>query len=98
MVVTEVEYEKCRPSQPVFFDNDGDTLYNLTQPGLFYIISGVATHCQKGFKMVVKVLEPESLPPPPPAAPAKRSFSTAAVFGAPEFVPLAASLAGVMLM
>lgn len=94
MVVTEEEYEKCRPSQPDFFDNDGDTLYSLTQPGLYYFISGVATHCQKGLKMVVKVLEPES---PPSSPPAKRS-SAAAVFGAPEFVPLAAALAGVMLM
>lgn len=101
MTVREEEYEKCRVSHPIFFSNGGDTSYNLTHPGLFYFISGVATHCQKGLKMVVKVLEPEleSLPPPPPTTPSKKSgAATAALFGASEFVPLAASLAGVIFM
>ncbi|XP_057804629.1 early nodulin-like protein 6 [Salvia miltiorrhiza] len=97
MVVTEEEYEKCRSSHPVFFANNGDTAFVLERPGLFYFISGVATHCQRGLKMIVKVLEPES--PPQTAAPAEKSAAVSAVFAAAEFVFLAAaSLLGVVFM
>ncbi|KAH6777782.1 early nodulin-like protein 6 [Perilla frutescens var. frutescens] len=99
MVVREEEYEKCRSSHPMFFSNNGDTVFELDQPGLFYFISGVATHCQRGLKMIVKVLEPES-PSKTAAAPSKKSAATAAVvLGGPEFIPLAlSSLVGVIFM
>ncbi|KAB2002062.1 hypothetical protein ERO13_D11G038533v2 [Gossypium hirsutum] len=50
------EYDKCQTSHPQFFSNNGDTDYKLDQPGLFYFISGATGHCQRGQKMVVKVL------------------------------------------
>ncbi|KAK6145524.1 hypothetical protein DH2020_022344 [Rehmannia glutinosa] len=84
LVVTEEEYEKCRSSHPIFFSNNGDTVFTLDRPGLFYFISGVAGHCQKGLKMIVKVLEPAS---PPQAA--NEHSSAALVFAAPEFIPMA---------
>ncbi|XP_041993702.1 mavicyanin-like [Salvia splendens] len=81
MVVTEEEYEKCRSSHPVFFANNGDTAFALERPGLFYFISGVSTHCQRGLKMIVKVLEPDSPPPP------RMESAAAALFPAAAFVP-----------
>ncbi|OMO63837.1 Plastocyanin-like protein [Corchorus olitorius] len=69
LVVREAEYDKCQaPSHPEFFSNNGDTVFRLDRPGLFYFMSGVTGHCQKGQKMIIKVLEleTESLPPQSP--------------------------------
>ncbi|KAL2248927.1 mavicyanin-like [Sesamum indicum] len=72
MTVAEEEYERCRSSHPVFFSNNGDTVFMLDRPGLFYFISGVSGHCQRGLKMVVKVLEhgssPQAAADPPPTS------------------------------
>ncbi|KAL3644918.1 hypothetical protein CASFOL_010098 [Castilleja foliolosa] len=62
LVVTEADYEKCRSTHPIFFYNNGDTVFTLDRPGLFYFISGVAGHCQRGVKMIVKVLDSQSPP------------------------------------
>ncbi|XP_022736648.1 piriformospora indica-insensitive protein 2-like [Durio zibethinus] len=63
LVVTQEEYDKCQPSDhPQFFSNNGDTVYKLDRPSLFYFISGVTGHCQKGQKMIIKVLEPATPP------------------------------------
>ncbi|KAH9778464.1 Phytocyanin domain-containing protein [Citrus sinensis] len=60
MAVTEVEYKKCRSSHPLFYSNNGNTVYKLGKPGLFYFISGVSGHCERGLKMIIKVLETPS--------------------------------------
>lgn len=65
LVVTEQEYEKCRSAHPIFFSNNGDTEFKFDHPGLYYFISGVSGHCDRGLKMIVKVLDPEILSPPP---------------------------------
>ncbi|KAF5734086.1 early nodulin-like protein 1 [Tripterygium wilfordii] len=65
LVVTEEEYEKCRSSHPLFFSNNDDTVFTLDRPGLFYFISGVDGHCERGQKMIIKVLQIESPPPQP---------------------------------
>lgn len=62
LAVTQEEYEKCKSAHPKFFSNNGNTVYNLDRPGLFYFISGVSGHCERGLKMIVKVLEPVSPP------------------------------------
>ncbi|XP_068307281.1 early nodulin-like protein 6 [Pyrus communis] len=62
MVVTKDEYEKCHSAHPIFFSNNGATTFTLDRPGLFYFVSGVAGHCQRGQKMIIKVLEPASPP------------------------------------
>ncbi|XWS37198.1 hypothetical protein CRYUN_Cryun19dG0022500 [Craigia yunnanensis] len=62
LVVTEEEYDKCQPSHPQFFSNNGDTVFKLDRSGLFYFISGVTGHCQKGQKMIIKVLETATPP------------------------------------
>ncbi|KAL5714383.1 hypothetical protein ACHQM5_016350 [Ranunculus cassubicifolius] len=64
LAVTKQEYEKCRSAHPVFFSNNGDTDYKFEHPGLYYFISGVTGHCERGLKMIIKVLDTENLSPP----------------------------------
>ncbi|XP_060676350.1 early nodulin-like protein 5 [Ziziphus jujuba] len=64
MEVTEEEYGKCHSTHPLFFSNNGETVFKLDRPGFFFFISGVAGHCQRGQKMIIKVLEPEIANPP----------------------------------
>ncbi|KAF6160857.1 hypothetical protein GIB67_041911 [Kingdonia uniflora] len=64
LVVTESEYKKCHSFHPIFFSNNGDTVYTFEQPGLYYFISGVSGHCERGQKLIIKVLEPEKAAPP----------------------------------
>ncbi|KAJ4830853.1 hypothetical protein Tsubulata_040370, partial [Turnera subulata] len=56
LVVTEEEYKKFRSSHPFLFSNNGDTEFTLDRPGL-----GVSVHCERGQKMIIKVLEPERI-------------------------------------
>ncbi|KAJ4826271.1 hypothetical protein Tsubulata_018667 [Turnera subulata] len=56
MEVTEEDYKKCNSSHPSFFSNTGNTVYDLDQPGPFYFISGVSGHCEKGQRMIIKVM------------------------------------------
>ncbi|XP_043705084.1 mavicyanin-like [Telopea speciosissima] len=65
LVVTDDEYDKCHSSHPIFFSNNGNTTYKLDRPGLFYFISGVTGHCERGQKLIIKVLESFNSPPPP---------------------------------
>uniref|UniRef100_A0A0E0KWP2 Phytocyanin domain-containing protein n=1 Tax=Oryza punctata TaxID=4537 RepID=A0A0E0KWP2_ORYPU len=69
MVVTEDDYNKCKSSHPIFFSNNGDTEVGLDRQGLFYFISGVAGHCERGQRMVIKVIGHDAPPPPPSSAP-----------------------------
>ncbi|KAM3374800.1 mavicyanin [Capsicum galapagoense] len=57
LVVTKEEYEECKSSRPIFFSNNGKTIYTLEESGLYYFISGVSGHCERGLKMIIKVLE-----------------------------------------
>ncbi|KAF9626064.1 hypothetical protein IFM89_030732 [Coptis chinensis] len=63
LVVTESEYEKCHSPKPIFFSNNGSTVFEFDHSGLFYFISGIAGHCDRSQKMIIKVLE-EKAPPP----------------------------------
>ncbi|XP_052190013.1 mavicyanin-like [Diospyros lotus] len=56
MEVSEEEYKKCNSTRPILFSNTGDTVVKLDRQGPFYFISGAAGHCQKGQKMIVKVM------------------------------------------
>lgn len=71
--VTEEEYKKCRAAHPSFFSNNGNTYFKLDRPGFFYFISGVMGHCERGQRLIIKVLEPET---PPPSANDTSSNST----------------------
>ncbi|KAL6651817.1 hypothetical protein ACP70R_010742 [Stipagrostis hirtigluma subsp. patula] len=76
MSVTEDEYNDCRSAHPIFFANNGVTDVLLDRPGYFYFISGVAGHCQRGRRMIIKVIgrdapppAPQGASPPPPVPP-----------------------------
>ncbi|KAJ4713318.1 Early nodulin-like protein 1 [Melia azedarach] len=66
MEVSEEEYKKCRSSRPLMYSNNGNTMVKLDRPGLYYFISGVSGHCERGQKMIIKVLEPVAATPPHP--------------------------------
>ncbi|KAL4584179.1 hypothetical protein LXL04_008771 [Taraxacum kok-saghyz] len=57
LVVSKEEHAKCKSSHPIFFSNNGDTTFEMDRSGYFYFISGVSGHCERGLKMIVKVLE-----------------------------------------
>lgn len=57
LVVSKEEHAKCKSSHPIFFSNNGDTTFEIDRSGYFYFISGVSGHCERGLKMIVKVLE-----------------------------------------
>ncbi|KAB2633676.1 mavicyanin-like [Pyrus ussuriensis x Pyrus communis] len=92
VVVTKDEYEKCHSAHPIFFSNNGATTFTLDRPGLFYFISGVAGHCERGQKMIIKVLEPASPPQSAdqnatdPSQPKHGSAATAAISSATTLV------------
>ncbi|KAK3002366.1 hypothetical protein RJ639_020321 [Escallonia herrerae] len=56
MAVTPTDYERCNSLYPNFFSNNGDTIFKLNHTGPFYFISGVAGHCERGQRMIVKVI------------------------------------------
>lgn len=68
MVVSEEEYEKCKSTRPLFFGNNGNTIFKFERPGLFYFISGVSGHCTRGQKLIIKVLDIEPTAPSPQSA------------------------------
>ncbi|XP_043717702.1 stellacyanin-like [Telopea speciosissima] len=73
LVVRGDEYEECHSTHPIFFSNNGDTTFTLDRPDLFYFISGVSGHCERGQKMIIKVLKPPKSPSPPPPPPASQN-------------------------
>ncbi|KAL6523425.1 hypothetical protein OROGR_017028 [Orobanche gracilis] len=54
--VTEENYKSCNRSNPIQSYNDGNSRITLHKSGLFYFISGAEGHCEKGQKVVVRVL------------------------------------------
>ncbi|CAN8269087.1 unnamed protein product [Cochlearia groenlandica] len=70
LVVSKEEYKKCKATKPKLYSNNNDTVFTLDRSGLFYFISGVSGHCEKGQKMIIKVMEIESssssIESPPP--------------------------------
>ncbi|CAN4082350.1 unnamed protein product [Withania somnifera] len=56
MEVTEYEYKKCNSTHPNFFSNTGNTMFTLDHTGYFYFMSGAAGHCERGQRMIVRVI------------------------------------------
>ncbi|KAK7266853.1 hypothetical protein RIF29_19511 [Crotalaria pallida] len=61
MEVSGGDYKDCNATHPTFFSNNGNTLFRLDHSGTFYFISGASGHCEKGQKMIVRVMVDESL-------------------------------------
>lgn len=80
LVVSEEEYKKCKATKPQLYSNNEDTVFKLDRPGLFYFISGVSGHCEKGQKMIIKVMETESsTESPPPSSSSSPSNSSSSL-------------------
>ncbi|KAG0483295.1 hypothetical protein HPP92_011379 [Vanilla planifolia] len=62
MQVTEEDYSKCRSTHPIFFSNNGKTEVGLDRPGPFYFISGAEGHCERGQKVIIKVIAAAGVP------------------------------------
>ncbi|XP_058751322.1 early nodulin-like protein 21 [Vicia villosa] len=56
MEVGKENYNDCNATQPTFFSNNGDTEFKFGHSGTFYFISGASGHCEKGQKMIVRVM------------------------------------------
>ncbi|KAL5216912.1 hypothetical protein ABZP36_008313 [Zizania latifolia] len=104
MVVTEDDYNMCSASHPIFFSNNGDTEVRLDRQGLFYFISGVTGHCERGQRMIIKVIghgapppapQAAASPPPPPSLPPSPPHPSAAT---PEASGLAAATAAAAML
>nr|XP_043629694.1 mavicyanin-like [Erigeron canadensis] len=68
--VTKESYNACNLKDPILFMNNGNSLFNITSPGVFYFTSGVSGHCGKGQKLQISVLAADgSLPLPPASGP-----------------------------
>ena len=103
--VSEEEYEKCHSPHPLFFSNNGNTAFDLDHPGSFYFISGISGHCEKGQKMIIKVLKPHHhhahAPAPAPSSHDDKSQAAAsakAMFGlsSPALVLFVMSFVGLV--
>ncbi|WOL10046.1 early nodulin-like protein 1 [Canna indica] len=53
--VTERAFNSCSVEDPILRLDDGNSGFNITAPGYYYFISGVAGHCEKNQKLVVAV-------------------------------------------
>ncbi|XP_023518164.1 mavicyanin [Cucurbita pepo subsp. pepo] len=62
MEVTEEEYKRCNSTQPSFFSNTGNTVFHFGRSGTFYFISGANGHCERGQRMIVKVMAQDEAP------------------------------------
>lgn len=68
--VTEKAYNNCAVSDPILRIDDGNSIFNLTSPGRFYYISGIAARCLKNQKLIVDVLTANGTFFPPAEGPA----------------------------
>lgn len=60
LLVSESEYKQCNSTHPTFFSNNGSTEFKFDRSGLFYFVSGVSGHCERGQKMIIKVMADDS--------------------------------------
>ncbi|XP_022854343.1 mavicyanin [Olea europaea var. sylvestris] len=87
--VTEESYNSCNLKDPILYMDNGNSLFNITAPGEFYLTSGVDGHCQKSQKLHISVSGNGSYAAVSPATSAP-SPSYPTVFGS---IPVQASAA-----
>nr|XP_043623080.1 early nodulin-like protein 1 [Erigeron canadensis] len=84
--VEEGDYKKCIKTKPINEYHDGNTLIKLNESGAFYFISGANGHCEKGQKLVIRVLsQKHSSTAPAPSLPPTTTPSAASP--PPVFTP-----------
>ncbi|KAK9059363.1 hypothetical protein SSX86_021986 [Deinandra increscens subsp. villosa] len=68
--VTKESYNSCNLKNPILYMNNGNSLFNITSPGVVYFTSGVSGHCEKSQKLEISVYASDgSLPMPPASGP-----------------------------
>ncbi|KAI7753428.1 hypothetical protein M8C21_022815 [Ambrosia artemisiifolia] len=76
--VTKESYNTCNIKNPILYMDDGNSLFNITSPGVFYFTSGVSGHCEKSQKLQISVYASDgSLPEPPAYGPSGALADTA---------------------
>ncbi|XP_076936219.1 early nodulin-like protein 8 [Bidens hawaiensis] len=76
--VTKESYNTCNLKNPILYMNDGNSLFNITSPGVFYFTSGESGHCEKSQKLQISVYASDgSLPQPPASGPSGALADTA---------------------
>lgn len=87
--VVEADYNNCNKGNPIKAYHDGKTKIQLDRSGPFYFISGAEDHCEKGEKLVVKVLSAMhgARSPSPAPAPAPSLAPSSAGYYAPAPAP-----------
>ncbi|KAL3738387.1 hypothetical protein ACJRO7_019854 [Eucalyptus globulus] len=84
--VTRGAFNACNVTDPILHMDDGNSLFNVTSPGVFYFTSGSPGHCEKKQKLQISVLNANGSADAPssadgPSALADISPSYSNVFG-----------------
>lgn len=56
VMVSKRGYYHCNETSHVSSSKDGNTVFLLDKPGLYYYVSGDAEHCKKGQRLMVEVI------------------------------------------
>ncbi|KAJ4816049.1 Blue copper protein [Rhynchospora pubera] len=91
--VTQYGYTWCSAAEPILADDSGFFVVELASNGTRYFICTISTHCLKGMKLQIDVLNSSSLSPPPPVSSPNKAAVTQIGFA--NFV---LGMIGLMLM
>ncbi|XP_074265019.1 early nodulin-like protein 8 [Silene latifolia] len=58
-------FKSCSLKDPILRMKDGNSVFNITQPGEFYFMSGEEGHCQKGQKLHMSLAGDGAIAYPP---------------------------------
>ncbi|CAL5433514.1 unnamed protein product [Camellia sinensis] len=85
--VTEQSYNSCNITDPILYMSNGNSLFNITQPGEFYFTSGVLGHCDNAQKLHISVFGNGSSSAFSPSYAPAASPSYPTVFGSIPMAP-----------
>ncbi|KAJ4754768.1 Cupredoxin superfamily protein [Rhynchospora pubera] len=91
--VTQYGYTWCSAAEPILADDSGFFVVELASNGTRYFICTISTHCLKGMKLQIDVLNSSSLSPAPPVSSPNKAAVTQIGFA--NFV---LGMIGLMLM
>ncbi|CAN1779247.1 Early nodulin-like protein 1 [Linum perenne] len=67
--VTPQNFDSCNLKNPILYMNNGNSLFNITQEGVFYFTSGEPGHCEKKQKIRITVGNASATAYPPSYGP-----------------------------
>ncbi|XP_020237601.1 early nodulin-like protein 2 [Cajanus cajan] len=102
VVVKKEDFDSCNANNPIQKMDDGDSIFQFPNSGLFYFISGNPDNCKNGQKLIVLVMAIRNLPPraaaPPPLPPQKVPASALAAPAPPPTDKSASGRVGVSVV